>query len=287
MMNKAMELQAKILSIGAWGNSFRDWNGLKKRFQEVPFEDDGAKGPKPEVIPANERRRAPLPVRLAVESSWQAVQQSPFAAKELSCVFVSALGDTQLTDYMCKVLAGESKQLSPTKFHNSVHNAAAGYWTISTDCMKAASSVAGYEESVPLTLLEAMTQIANEKTPVLLTFYDAPVSHVLKSLLKNEFPFAVSMVLAPHDISAEGVNISVEMMLTKQQSPILSDIKWPELKSQSDDINALYASTPTARILALLELLVNNQENSLESTTQQHIELPVSPGSAMRLTVEG
>ena len=179
---------ARIVAVGAWGQEFRSWSDLQKLLENQVWQDDGAKGPKPEIIPANERRRAPLPVRLAVESSWQATQQSDFEAQDLSCVFVSALGDTQLTDYMCKVLAGESKQLSPTKFHNSVHNAAAGYWTISTGCMKAANSVAGYEESVSLTLLEAMTQIHIEQQPVLLTFYDAPVSKVLQSLLKNEYP---------------------------------------------------------------------------------------------------
>ncbi len=266
-----MSLQAKIVSIGAWGSDFRNWQDLQNRFKGIAFEDDGAKGPKPEVIPANERRRAPLPVRLAVESSWQAAQNSPFSPEELSCVFVSALGDTQLTDYMCKVLAGENKQLSPTKFHNSVHNAAAGYWTISTGCMKAANSVAGYEESVSLTLLEALTQIENEKTPVLLTFYDAPVSQVLKGLLKNEEPFAVSLILAPHDINADGVKISAEILQESTQ--------WPELENLSTEMNALYKSTPTARVLSLLQALMAAQTGS-----QQTIDMPLSAASAIRLT---
>ncbi len=265
-----MSLQAKIVSVGAWGHDFRDWQDLQNLFNGLAFEDDGAKGPKPEVIPANERRRAPLPVRLAVESSWQAAQNSPFSPEELSCVFVSALGDTQLTDYMCKVLAGESKQLSPTKFHNSVHNAAAGYWTISTGCMKAANSVAGYEESVSLTLLEALTQIENEKIPMLLTFYDAPVSAVLKGLLKNDEPFAVSLVLAPHDINADGVKINAEVLQESAQ--------WPELKNCSEQLKALYENTPTARILTLLQLLMMTETNP-----QRTLDLPLSAGSSMRL----
>jgi len=62
-----------------------------------------------------------------------------------------------------RLLAGENKALSPTKFHNSVHNAAAGYWTISTGCMQAANSVAGFDNSVSLTLLEALIQADAEQ----------------------------------------------------------------------------------------------------------------------------
>lgn len=244
-MDLANQFRARIVAIGAWGQEFRNWQDLQHLFIGRTCEDDGSKGPKPEVIPANERRRAPLPVRLAVESSWQATEQSTYQSAELSSVFVSALGDTQLTDYMCKVLAGDSKQLSPTKFHNSVHNAAAGYWTISTTCMKSANSVAGYEESVSLTLLEALTQIHIEKTPILLTFYDAPVSKVLKGLFKNDYPFAVSIILAPEqaDCSGQKISATIENEMTQ----------WPKLESIHHNVNAIYESTPTARILALLE----------------------------------
>ena len=204
-------------------------------------------------------------MRLAVESSWQASQASIYQPEELSCVFVSALGDTQLTDYMCKVLAGDSKMLSPTKFHNSVHNAAAGYWTISTGCMKAANSVAGYEESVSLTLLEALTQISIEQKPILITFYDAPVSQVLKSLLKNEHSFAVSLVLAPEDADCEGTVISTSV----KNEPV----QWPVLGKPNDRINTLYESTPTARVLAILD--------KLRQASPTNLALPLSEGTSL------
>ncbi len=274
-MSKDIQLAAKVVAVGAWGASFRNWHDLQKLLKDETVEDDGAKGPKPEIIPANERRRAPLPVRLAVESSWQATQASTLSPEELTCVFVSALGDTQLTDYMCKVLAGDNKQLSPTKFHNSVHNAAAGYWTISTGCMKAANSVAGYEESVSLTLLEALTQIANEKIPILLTFYDAPVSLVLKDLLKNDYPFAVSLVLVPEDMDIEGIKISADILQGEMQ--------WPALEAGTDELQAIYQSTPTARVLALLEKLATAKTSDLDLNEQ--IQVPLSAGTFMRLTV--
>ena len=282
-------LTCRIAGLGAWGQNFRNVSDLQTLLSGGEFIEDGAKGPKPEIIPANERRRAPLPVRLAVESSWQATQSSPYAAEDLSCVFVSSLGDTQLTDYMCRVLASENKQLSPTKFHNSVHNAAAGYWTISTSCMKAANSIAGYEESVALTLLEALTQLQCEQSPILLTFYDAPVSPVLKSLLKNEQAFAVSVVLDP--VLEPVLETASESEQGPQQTEVTSvsplntvltaevvnqTATWPELAVPS--LQALYADNPTAKILALLSGL------SEVSANKKTIDMPLSAQSCLRVS---
>lgn len=268
-MNK--QLTAKIISVGAWGAQFHNWDDLSLFLSGKQPEVQPLKGPKPEVIPANERRRAPLPVRLAVESSWQAVQNSDYEPNDLASVFVSALGDTQLTDYMCKVLATPEKQLSPTKFHNSVHNAAAGYWTISTKCMHAANSIAGYEHSVPLTLLEAIVQVNYENRPMLLTFYDAPVSEILKPLLKNGDAFAVSIIISPASAEAAGDLITVDVDTTASS--------WPELGQK--ELSELYSENPTAKILALLEQLLKVQ-NKQES---EPVVMPVSEASSIKITL--
>ena len=251
-MNK---LNFNVLGVGAWGPSFRNWQDLQMLMSGQQLDDDGAKGPKPDVIPANERRRAPLPVRLAVETSAQACLDAGLEASELACVFVSGLGDTQLTDYMCKVLAGDNKALSPTKFHNSVHNAAAGYWTNSTECMQAANSVAGFTQSVSLTLIEALIQAQAEQRALLLTFYDAPSSPVLKELLKNELPFAVSMVIAPASVA----NGKGQSLIASVQSEPAS---WPPQTWQGD-LHHCYAHNPVARILPFLELLTGSKDDTL------------------------
>ena len=62
--------------------------------------------------------------------------------------------------------------MSPTKFHNSVHNAAAGYWTIGTGCMAPSNSLSGYECSFAAGLLEAAAQCAADRRPVLLVGFD-------------------------------------------------------------------------------------------------------------------
>ena len=259
-------LSFSILGVGAWGPRFRNWQDLQDLMAGKEIEDDGAKGPKPEVIPANERRRAPLPVRLAVEASSQACEMAGLDASQLASVFVSGLGDTQLTDYMCKVLAGENKSLSPTKFHNSVHNAAAGYWTISTDCMQAANSVAGFNESVSLTIMEALVQAHAEQRPLLLTFYDAPSSPILKELLENEQPFAVSIIITP---MPSGADVRLTASVSEEQ------LKWPTMDLKGE-LAECYEHNPCAKILPVLQFLTGDRTE---------LSMPLSDGTALNISL--
>jgi hypothetical protein len=266
----------QILGIGAWGPNFQNWSELSAILNGEQFEAHGIKGPKPQAIPANERRRAPLPVRLAVESSWQAVNEAGLDPAKLPSVFVSAIGDTQLTDYMCSVLSTESKALSPTKFHNSVHNAAAGYWTISTGCTQAANSVAGFQESVSLALMEALIQCQAEQRPLLISFYDAPCSEVLCELLENDVPFAASIVIAPASYSKTRPNFSAKVC---QHELKTHDNHWPALDAHQS-LQSSYAKNPSAKILSLLKLLV-----SVGLTDPDPIELPLSQQTSLRIAV--
>lgn len=266
-MTKANQLNFTVLGVGAWGPTFHNWSDLSALLQGKSIDVEPNKGPKPEIIPANERRRAPLPVRLAVESSWQAAQNAGLDPVDLTSVFVSGLGDTQLTDYMCRTLASENKALSPTKFHNSVHNAAAGYWTISTGCMQAANSVAGFQESVPLTLLEAVIQCHAEQRPILMTFYDAPCSEVLRDLMKNEIAFSASIVIAP----AQQADTGMYQAQVQQKT-----VDWPEFEA-TDFLQTCYATNPVGRILPLLKTIAQKSQGS--------IELPVSADTSIKLSL--
>lgn len=267
------KIEFSILGVGAWGPRFRNWQDLQDLINGKELEDDGAKGPKPEVIPANERRRAPLPVRLAVEASSQACEMAGLNASELASVFVSGLGDTQLTDYMCKVLAGDNKSLSPTKFHNSVHNAAAGYWTISTDCMQAANSVAGFNESVSLTIMEALVQANAEQRPMLLTFYDAPSSPILKELLENEHPFAVSIIISPKGaLKIEGSDLN-DSAIQLSANVTEQFVEWPKM-TLSDELAECYQHNPCAKILPVLELITGSRTS---------LSMPLSSDTALTL----
>ncbi len=268
-------MHCRIDGIGVWGPGFSSWHELKNCLRgSGEFDSDQATGPKPEIIPANERRRAPLPVRLAVETSWQASQQSGIAPSALSCVFSSGFGDIDITNYMCTTLNTEAKLLSPTKFHNSVHNAPAGYWTISTNCMQPASSVAGFKETTPVTLLEAMAQLVTDQEPSLLTFCDGPAKGQLISVLINDQPFAASLVLSP---VTKGEELNKGDALLKV-SVVQESAEWPVLETLA--LQSLYLNNPSARILCLLESLAHLEKGSAT------VSMPLSAATSLLLEIE-
>ena len=94
-----------------------------------------------ELLAANERRRAPETVAVALEVALAACSDAGRDPKRLPSVFASTHGDLAITDYMAETLAADPRAISPTRFHNSVHNAAAGYWTIGAGCMAAATAI--------------------------------------------------------------------------------------------------------------------------------------------------
>jgi hypothetical protein len=59
----------------------------------------------------------------------------------------------------------------PTRFHNSVHNAPAGYWGIATGCTAASTSLCAYDATFAAALLETATQVqASGQAAVLVAF---------------------------------------------------------------------------------------------------------------------
>ena len=90
--------------------------------------------PAPTLLAPTERRRAPDTVAIALEVAGRACESAGADPKQLPSVFASTHGDLAISDYMSETLARTPTLISPIRFHNSVHNAAAGYWTIGTGC---------------------------------------------------------------------------------------------------------------------------------------------------------
>jgi Beta-ketoacyl synthase, N-terminal domain len=153
--------------------------------------------PSPSLLSANERRRASDSVLLAVEVAEQAVRASGRDASQLASVFTSAHGDLPITDALCTQLAQAPLQLSPTRFHHSVHNAASGYWAIASGCRAPSSAVSAHQHSFAAGLLEALVHCACEQEPVLLVGYDTEALGLLADVNGSRGLLGVALVLSP------------------------------------------------------------------------------------------
>jgi hypothetical protein len=89
-------------------------------------------------------------------------------------------------------------QTSPTKFHNSVHNAAAGYWCVASGCHAPYTTVSVFGYSYAAGLLEAFMQVASDENPVLYVAYDIEACGPLLPVAVSRGLLGVGLVLAPN-----------------------------------------------------------------------------------------
>lgn len=257
----------RVTGIGAWLPGAPDWATLRAALLgERPLQEDAPARPAANVLPAAERRRAPDGVRLAAEVAAQAVAMSGLDPAQLPCVFASTQGELAITDYVCATLAQAPLELSPTKFHNSVLNAPAGYWTIATGCTQASSAVSAYHRSFTAGLLEAATLACAEATPVLFACCDVASTGPLTEMTGTTLAFGAALVLAPCDASGRGLRLTLRDGAAMASSPVALALQHV---AQDNPANA--------DALALLAALARAQPARLA--------LPLSSGLSLEMEV--
>ncbi len=190
--------QVFIEGIGFWSEQMTGWPIAQQVLAgELKLPDTRARRPGPSSLAAAERRRAPDTVCLAMQCADEAVSASGLNASELPCVFASTHGDLPLTDYLCETVATDATAISPTRFHNSVHNAPAGYWTIAAHAREASTALAAYDSTFGAGLLEAIVQCTAEARPLLFVAYDVQTKGALSEVTSSEGLLAVALVLSP------------------------------------------------------------------------------------------
>ena len=195
------------------------------------------------LLPANERRRVSSTVRLALKVAEEAMAQSSLAIDAVCSVFATRDGDTEILDRICIALTQPERPVSPTQFHNSVHNAAAGYWAIAARSPMPSTTVLAYGASFVAGLMEACAQLQAEARPVLLVAYDQAPPEPLAACTGTYPPFAVAMVLNP-DATAQSTGLTIE---TVSRQPVEG--------MGCSDLERLRVSNPAACGLPLLRAL--------------------------------
>lgn len=195
------------------------------------------------LLPANERRRAPLAVRLAFAAAEDAMQGHDPA--EWATVFASSDADTPIIHRICSALDSPQRMVSPTDFHNCVHNAAAGYWSIAARCSLPSSSISAYDHSFTAGLLEAASLCMAEARPVLLVAYDIPPPAPLYATRPITLPAAIALALCP-----AGTGAALATLKLAASAAVATSCIDPALE-------ALRLGNPAARGLPLVQLLLN------------------------------
>ena len=205
-------MKVGIQGIGLLAAGLKGWRTSRAVLGGVePFVPVAVPDPEAGLLPPNERRRSSDCVRWAVHVAQEAIVQSGLDPREVPTVFASSGGETGVIDVLCRTLATPDRVISPTLFHQSVHNTAAGYWSIATTCQQSSTALSCYDDSFAAGLLEAITLVCMEQCPVLLVAYDLAVPAPLNEARPITTSFAVALVLVPpSDCSLSGMHLRLE-----------------------------------------------------------------------------
>lgn len=245
-------MEVWVAGIGVLGPGLEGWASASTVLKgEKPYAPSPVQLDPPEILNARERRRASPPVRLALNAAREAVSQSGIPENECASAFGSSCGDGVTLHHLLEALADPEGLVSPTQFHNSVHNAAIGYWSIGTGARLAATSIAAQDQTFGATFLKACMQATLEKLPVLLAVFDMPFPEPLHSVHPLSGPFSVALVLTAEKSRSSVAAISVDWS---------ADGSLAETEPGNSSLRTLWRGNPAARSVPLLETLASGDK---------------------------
>jgi hypothetical protein len=197
----------------------------------------------PTVLPINERRRATPAIKLAFQAAEDAIHATELPAAELATVFASSDADLAIIHRISLALTMTPRLVSPTDFHNSVHNAAAGYWSIAAGARAASTTVCAYDGSFAAGLLEACLLAQVDGRDTLLVAFDLPAPEPLHAKRPIACPAAVALVVTRRP-SARSL-AALACALTDEAATTLTDASLEQLR----------LGNPATRALPLLQRL--------------------------------
>lgn len=226
--------------------------------------------PRFEALPATERRRVGLPVKLAITVGMQALEQAGRQGEAVATVFTSSGGDGMVIHEICDMLAGADRLISPTRFHNSVHNAPSGYWGIATGSRAPSTSLCAFDWSFAAGLMEAATQAAAGYDPVLLIGFDLPYPEPLRGARPILRAFGCALLLTRE----RGARCLAACELLAGNAPAPT-------RMRDADLEQLRLDNPAARSLPLLAALAGSGGTgvavAIEAAAGNLLELAVTP----------
>lgn len=218
-----------------------------------------------ELLPPAERRRASIPVNLALSVGHEAFAGAGRDPAATAAVFASSVGDGEILGRICDALAGPAREVSPTSFLNSVHNAAAGYWSIATGCREPLTSLCAYDGTFAAGLLDAAVQANAEQRAVALICYDQPYPEPLHAARPVKHRFAAALLIAAAPCGRALAAVDVRCVASAATETPMDDAC----------LEALRVSNPAARSLPLLAALARARSGEVVLPYLEHNHLAV------------
>jgi hypothetical protein len=246
------QLRVYLDGIGLRGPGLEGWEAARAILAgEAPLTLAPTVLPPPEALPSAERRRVGAPIKLSMAVGFEAARHADADPALLANVFSSTGGDCDNCHAILETLASADRQISPTRFHNSVHNAPSGYWSIATHCMAPSTSLCAYDATFAAGLLEAASQVQASGAPCLLVAYDTAYPEPLYRQRQIPYPLGIALVLSP--VRCAHTLAALTLTLGTDAPTVLSDASLEGLRTQ----------IPAGRALPLLQRIARGETGTV------------------------
>ena len=206
-----------------------------------------------DLLPSAERRRAGMPIKLALAVGQEAFLHAGRDPRSASTVFTSSGGDNDNVHAINSILATAPREVSPTRFHNSVHNAAAGYWCIAAGTHEPSTSLCAHDASFAAGLLESAAQVAVDDAVVALIAYDHPHPEPMHRERPITAAFGMGLILSARKNERSLAMLEVDFVSRTAHETAMQDV----------ELEALRIGVPAARGLPLLAVLAGGKSGQI------------------------
>ncbi|MDQ9171795.1 beta-ketoacyl synthase chain length factor [Oxalobacteraceae bacterium R-40] len=255
-----MTIKVYLDAVSVIGPGADNWEAWRAILQNPSrYEAARTRTPSINVLPPAERRRIGAGVKLALACGMDALAVTQTDPASITTVFSSSGGDGENCHMICEALAGSDRLISPTRFHNSVHNAPSGYWGIASGAMLPSTSLCAYDASFAVGLLEAATQCFVEGRPVLYIAYDTPYPEPLHGVRPIADQFAVALLL--HSAKTQHSMAALTLSLSNS----------PPSRMERTALQNVCQNIPAARSLPLLQAIAHLAEKAGEQVFLEYV----------------
>lgn len=252
--------------VGLWAPRLPGWEMSRAILRgEAEAPPTPAPRPAPALLAPTERRRAPDSVAVALDVATSACAAARCEPRSIQSVFASAYGDPAVSDSVCEQLAKAPLDTSPTKFHNSVHNAAAGYWAIATGCLEPYTSLSAHRHTFGTGLLTAVLHARSGSARVLYVAYDIEARGPLATMAQSRGMLGAALVLSPEPTPQSIARLALRVVEAEGQTT-------PARPRSA----ALVEGNAVASGLALFEALADGLPRQLSLTLARNLTLHVA-----------
>jgi hypothetical protein len=225
---------------------------------------------RPEVAEAGarapaRRRRTSLLAQIVADVATRATEQAGLSLATIPVVVGSAFGEMVTTVEMLAEREADGT-ISPTRFHNSVHNNSAAHLSIGHKNTAFSTSIAAGNETAAMVLLEALTWLGDRGGAVLAVVADEPLPAALGPTT-TAVGAALVLAASPSDGGAGE---------TRPALAWLSDLRQAHDPAAPSEPRPLEVPSPAAAILPLVAAIESVREPG---------RVAVSAGSTARWSI--